>query len=232
MDAKTKEKEKAILLRKQGKTYSEILHEVTVSKSTLSLWLRNVGLAKRQKQKLTAKKRAAQARGAKRRNLMRRIDTLTIYKNATKEIGNVTRRELLLIGTALYWAEGSKEKKGRLGQGVDFGNTDPAMINIFLCYLREVLGVDSDQIKFSLYIHQNHKYRLNEVLRFWNTTLLHSKFEISYVYFKKHNPKTIRKKTDNAYYGTLRVYVRKSSSIQRRIQGWIYGITGEHCRVV
>ncbi len=38
------EKEKAIALRKQGKTYSEILAKIPVAKSTLSLWLHDVGL--------------------------------------------------------------------------------------------------------------------------------------------------------------------------------------------
>jgi orotate phosphoribosyltransferase-like protein len=33
-------KNKAVSLRKQGKTYSEILKEIKVAKSTLSLWLR------------------------------------------------------------------------------------------------------------------------------------------------------------------------------------------------
>ena len=45
--AKVSEKKKAIELRKQGLSYSEIRKIVTVAKSTLSLWLRSVGLAKR-----------------------------------------------------------------------------------------------------------------------------------------------------------------------------------------
>jgi hypothetical protein len=49
MIPKFTEKEKAIKLRKSGATYSEVLREVPVSKSTLSLWLRDVGLSKTQK---------------------------------------------------------------------------------------------------------------------------------------------------------------------------------------
>ena len=52
MLAKIEEKQKAIALRKRGYSYSEILAEVPVAKSTLSLWLRSVGLAKKQKQLL------------------------------------------------------------------------------------------------------------------------------------------------------------------------------------
>ncbi|MDD3728951.1 MAG: hypothetical protein PHH50_01355 [Candidatus Pacebacteria bacterium] len=55
MTQKIKEKEKAIKLRKKGLSYNDILKEIPVAKSTLSLWLRDVGLSKRQRQKLTEK---------------------------------------------------------------------------------------------------------------------------------------------------------------------------------
>jgi len=62
---KIKEKERAIKLREKGFSYSEILKWIPVSKSTLSLWLKRVGLSKIQKQRLTEKKLAAALRGAR-----------------------------------------------------------------------------------------------------------------------------------------------------------------------
>ena len=56
MIIKNELKSKAIELRKQGFSYSEILKQIPVAKSTLSVWLKNVGLSKKQKQKLTKKK--------------------------------------------------------------------------------------------------------------------------------------------------------------------------------
>lgn len=76
---KKNEKEIAISLRKQGKTYGEILKVVKVAKSTLSLWLRSVGLAKEQYQTLTEKKRAAQKRGAEDRRTHRIESTKAIH---------------------------------------------------------------------------------------------------------------------------------------------------------
>jgi hypothetical protein len=37
---------------------------------------------------------------------------------------------------------------------------------------------------------------------------------------KRHNPKTIRKNTGDEYHGCLRIDVRQSSSLYRRIEGW------------
>ena len=57
MEVKALEKSQAIAYRKQGFSYSEILSKVPVAKSTLSEWLKSVGLSKAQKHKLTEKKR-------------------------------------------------------------------------------------------------------------------------------------------------------------------------------
>mgnify|MGYP000140241659 CR=1 FL=1 len=46
-EVKSLEKEKAITMRKEGKTYSQILAVVPVAKSTLSLWLQDVGRIQR-----------------------------------------------------------------------------------------------------------------------------------------------------------------------------------------
>lgn len=47
--------QKAIRLRKEGKTYSEILRVVPVAKSSLLLWFKDVGLSTEQVQRITAK---------------------------------------------------------------------------------------------------------------------------------------------------------------------------------
>lgn len=55
-------KQKAIRLRKRGHTYSEILRVIPIAKSTLSEWLKEVGLSIPQQQKITEKRKAGQRR--------------------------------------------------------------------------------------------------------------------------------------------------------------------------
>lgn len=50
--ARFKDREKALILRKQGMSYSQIKKILKVSKSTLSLWLRNYPLSKQRIRKL------------------------------------------------------------------------------------------------------------------------------------------------------------------------------------
>jgi hypothetical protein len=229
--SKLSHKTTAIALRKEGKSYSEILNIVPVAKSTLSLWLREVKLSSPQKQKLTAKKRAAQLRGAKARKEERVLRTQAIFDKALKRVGTLSKRELFLIGSALYWAEGSKERT-RIGSSVVFGNMDAHMLYLFYRFLVVCLEVRPQDIYVSLYIHENHKHRLDEVSDFWKEALKLPDLVISHIYLKKHKPKTLRQNIDDSYHGTLRLRVQKSSHLLRMISGTIYAINVATCRFV
>lgn len=217
-------KEKAISLRKQGKTYSEIMREVPVAKSTVSLWLRDVGLSVARKQILTEKRRMAQLRGAeaqKRNRIKRQLD---IVSRAEKEVGNMTERELWFVGTALYWAEGSKEKEFRPGTRVSFSNSDPQMILLYLKWLKICVKVSWDDVSADLYIHESHKSNVDMVIDKWSEILSVPKLFFKAVYYKKNKINTNRKNTGALYLGLLRVNIRASSELNRKITGWIVGI--------
>lgn len=224
VDVRKKHKETAINLRKRGLSYSEILAKIPVAKSTLSEWLHSVGLSKKQKQRLTEKKRLSALRGAAKKRAIRIEVTSRISAEAIKDIGQVSRRELFLIGVALYWAEGSKEKEERPGSGVQFTNSDGHMAKLFLRWLHEICSIGNQDIAFDLFIHENHRFRLNEIKRHWSSILQVPRDKFKYIYFKKHNPKTNRVNTQNTYFGVVKIRVKKSSVLNRRIAGWVKGI--------
>ena len=217
-------KNTAIALRRKGFSYSDILKKVPVAKSTLSLWLREVGLSKVQKQRLTQKKLEAALRGAMARKNDRIFRQKQIMQAALSEVGELSNRERWLVGAALYWAEGSKEKEYRPGSSVLFSNSDPAMVSFFLRWLFEVCRVPRSSIIFEIYIHESNAQRLVEVTRYWSKITGFPTSVFSRIYFKKHNVKTNRKKIDGLYYGQLRIKVSASSDLLRRIEGWISGI--------
>ncbi|KKS30710.1 MAG: hypothetical protein UV60_C0005G0012 [Parcubacteria group bacterium GW2011_GWA2_43_11] len=225
MIAKQQEKEKAILLRKQGKTYSEILKEIHVAKSSLSLWFREVKLSKPQVQKITLKRKNAQIKGAQAKRSQRISRENIIIAEASNQIGILTNFEFMLVGIALYWAEGSKAKPHNISQGVDFGNSDANMISIYMEWLRKSLKVSNERITISLYIHENSKYKINEVIQHWLKITKLPKTQFQNVFYKKHNPVTKRKVIQDSYFGLLRVKVKRSTDLNRKIQGWILGIT-------
>lgn len=217
-------KTQAIALRKQGLSYSEILEQIPVAKSTLSLWLRDVGLAKQQAQRLTERKRVAGLRGGQARKDARIKITEEIISAAVKDIGSISQRELFLIGVALYWAEGSKEKEHRVGSGVKFSNSDPNMIRLFLRWLTDICEVNKADIYFDLTIHENHTHRVSDVIKIWARHTGYPPEDFTHVYFKKNNVMTKRTNTRDAYIGQLQIRVRKSSPLLRKVAGWTEGM--------
>lgn len=80
-----KEKSKALELRKQGYSYTQIREEIRVSKSTLSLWLRDFPLSDKRIRELrdNSQIRIEKCRITKERNKKNKLDL--IYKNVSKK---------------------------------------------------------------------------------------------------------------------------------------------------
>ena len=180
MIAKIKEKQKAIALRKQGLSYDEILKKVSVSKASLYLWLHDIELSVKQRKRLADKWVIGQHKGAEAQRKKRINITKEIKEQAKSEIGNITKRDLWMIGIALHWAEGSKEKEENgvvRSSLVELGNTDPRLIKVFLKWLFIVCNVSRSEIGFRIYLHKNSTQRLNEVQKYWaNVTGFHKNY--------------------------------------------------------
>ncbi len=71
------------------------------------------------------------------------------------EIGRLSDRELLVAGTALYWAEGGKRKPWSRSQiPIQFTNSDAGIIEIFERWL-DLLGVSPEDRKYRISIHES-----------------------------------------------------------------------------
>jgi len=223
---KTPLKLRAIKLRKKGFSYSEIRKNIKVSKSSLSLWLRSVGLTKRQKQKLTIKKIAAIHRGWEKWSAVRINRTKRIKLEAHKDINRIeiNKEKLWLMGIMLYWAEGSKQKARSVSQQVVFSNSDAAMINLYIKWAKLCLNVKNENIKFEIYVHENYKKNIRESILYWSKITGYSTQKFDKIYYKKHNLKSARTNRGDNYHGLLRVSIRRSTDINRRISGWIDAI--------
>lgn len=219
-------KTRAVQLRLEGKTYSEILEAVPVAKSTLSLWLRSESLAEPQKQRITEKKRLSALRGAQKRKQERIDTTKTIFEKCRSDISLITLRELWLIGISLYWAEGSKQKEHNVGVAVCFSNTDLRMLQVFLAWLERCVEVPASDIHFELFLHETARKKLPEVQKYWKEGLRVRPDQRFAVYWKRTKIQTNRRNVGDLYYGCLRVRVKASSSLNRALAGWADAIAG------
>lgn len=117
----------------------------------------------------------------------------------------------------LYWAEGTKEKEHSPSHQAVFTNSDPRMIKLFMKWLLEIMKVPTNYLDCSIYIHKTAD--VPKALNFWSKVIACDKSKIK-VYFKKHSVKTNRKNTGESYKGLLRITVRKSSNLNRKIAAW------------
>lgn len=216
-------KERAIKLRRKGKTYREILAVVPVAKSTLSLWFREVELVTPQKQRITQKRKDAALRGALARRNNRLTQVEDLKNQGIKKVGKLTKRELWLIGTALHWAEGSKQREGTVSTGLIFTNSDPNMLVVFLAWLK-VLGVKDQDRVFELYVHTDRRVETLKFKQWWAKRLGIRVNDFFGVYYKQGNILTNRKNITDLYHGLIRIRVRGSTSLHRQVNGWIEGI--------
>ncbi|OIO78679.1 MAG: hypothetical protein AUJ89_06360 [Candidatus Omnitrophica bacterium CG1_02_43_210] len=78
-----------------------------------------------------------------------------------KAVLNFEEEKLKIAGIMLYWAEGCKKVSG-----VDFVNSDPLMIKMFLEFLRRICGIDESRLRVYLYTHENSN--IDNLKLFWS----------------------------------------------------------------
>jgi transcriptional regulator with XRE-family HTH domain len=217
-NAKDEFRAKARELRKQGLDYEEIVAELGVSKSSVSLWVRDLprpaGLSYEE-----CRKRSAD--GVRRyweaERPMREAEREAISAAAAAQIGQLNNREILIAGAVAYWCEGAKNKPHRRDDRVSFMNSDAALIRFFLDFLGAA-GVPLEQLIFRAYIHE--RADAEAAQQFWLAITKARPSQFRGPTLKRHNPTTVRKNTGKDYHGCLRIDVRRSSGLYRQIEGW------------
>lgn len=152
-------KEIAINMRRAGYSYALIRRSVPVSKSTLTVWLRDIPY---------------QPNGIVQNRIMGAAQNIFLWqqerkrksidrarKFAKETLGSLSKRDLLLFGLGVYVGEGSKT------QGVPkIVNSDPEVICLAVLWFNRVFGVPMENFSVSVHIYPDDNER-NTVV-FWS----------------------------------------------------------------
>lgn len=158
-----KVRRKAFKLRLQGFSYNEINRNLGISKSTLSSWFSDLVLSREAKARLDKRKCLGTEILIKRNKMQTHIArqrAKAIQQNAKKKIGSLSKREIMLIGAALYWGEGYKRMTIRNGREItshtiSFVNADAGMIQVFLGFLVNILNIPKSEIRLTMRLYQH-----------------------------------------------------------------------------
>ncbi len=217
---KTLEKQQAVGLRNQGLSYREIQELLSVSGGSLSRWLRDIEMTQEQQERIHQKNAHIRQKFIDY-NQQKRHDVLALkeecLRNAAREIGSIAKRELLLIGTALYWAEGCK---GTFTSVVEFVNADPAMVQLIMQWFRICCQVPESKFRAKVQLHD--VGRLEETQRFWSRLTGISVEQFTQP-IKKLSSSSQGKRGNILPYGTIHIRIA-DVHLLTRIRGWVQGL--------
>jgi len=159
------DREKARALRAEGKSYSDIKEVLGIGKGTLSVWLQDMPLSREQIRQLRDlnPRRIESFRATMKNKRDKRLQEVS--NRVRLEIGELTRRELLIAGLYLYWGEGMKAQRGTVG----IANTDPAVIKTFIEWL-EIAGVPKGKLVVRLHLYSD--MHTEQETEYWSKILL------------------------------------------------------------
>jgi hypothetical protein len=134
-------------------TLAEIAEMLGVSKSSVSLWVRDIDAEIRRKQPV--------ARRPNSLHVAKLAQIEACNEAGVERIGTMTDEAFLAAGVALYAGEGSKSDGS-----VRFANTDAAMVEFFCAWLRRFFAIDESRVRVRVYLHVG--LDLDAAERFWS----------------------------------------------------------------
>jgi predicted transcriptional regulator len=189
---KIEEQNRARDLRAEGYTMPEIAEMLGVSRSSVSLWVRDVAYTARRARPSPTGSGA----GSRHPMHLAKVREIAQLNAAARErVGSLDERNFLLTGIALYAAEG-----GKTDGAVSFPNSDPTILVFFCRWLRYFFDVDEARLRITLYLHVG--LDLDAAESYWSELLSIPRSQFTKPYRAEPNP-SIR--TAKHIYGCPRV---------------------------
>lgn len=165
-----KDYQAALALRMEGKTYGEISSHFGIPKSTLSNWFSGLQLKNEVVRILELKRKAGYFKLLEfNRVRTKKIaqENESIRKSFESKIVRLDTRELMILGSALYWGEGYKNFRPKRGYPyISFGNSDPLMHKAFIVFLEKILEIHRAKIKAQIMLYPG--INAAKAVRYWH----------------------------------------------------------------
>lgn len=152
---KLKEKKECRKLRQQGLSLNDIVKSVKVSKSSVSLWVRDIDLTNEQREKLQLRDKSYIKYSENFRNKRREYQAQGREKIYNEDKGYA-------FGCALFWGEGTKCKNY-----VRLTNSDVKMISYFVKFLRKYFSVEDNNFSITFQYYLNNGLTLEDMQSYW-----------------------------------------------------------------
>ncbi|MFI6130408.1 helix-turn-helix domain-containing protein [Micromonospora sp. NPDC051141] len=218
--ARDDDRAEALRLRAAGRSVNQIAEQLGVAKSTAYQWVRHLPLdpdaAVAERRRAHSKVMTDARWGAYRE--ARDAAQAAEQARAAGAVGVLSERDLLVLGAAIYWCEGAKSKPWRRAVTVQFVNSDPGLLALFLRFL-EVCGIGRSVPTYRVSIHESAD--AEDAVRWWAERLRLPVDRFRRTVLKRHKPTTVRRNTGDTYHGCLVITVPRGRALYWRIEGMI-----------
>lgn len=208
------EKEKARILRRKGYSINQIVREAGFTKSSVSLWVRDITLTKEQKKGLSERGRSVESIEKRRENRLfnENKKRQAIVDEAKNDFTNISLEQLKLIGIILYLGEGRKAGRG----SACLANSDPIVIKMMMRFFREICKVPEE--KFRGHIHTFGHADIEITEKYWSKISKIPRGQLYKTYIKPSSASL--QKRDTLPFGTFDIIVC-DTKLFLKIMGWI-----------
>lgn len=214
-------KEKAIHLRRLGYSYGMIRGQLGISKSTLSNWLNKIEFIPNQE--VINRVGEARLKSALHKHRLKFENIAKMKTEACVEVGELSQRDIFMIGIGLYLGEGSKSH-----EEVRIVNSNPIIIRLAIRWFKKFCSVQSHHLRIAIHGYPDHN--IDELLAFWSDTLNIPIEQFIKTTIDTRQHKSAHKKRKLPY-GTAHLYIRGGGTLvlgvknlHRRIMGWIEAV--------
>ena len=209
-------KQKAITLRRKGYSYNIIATKLNLSKSTLSDWLSEIPF---KPNKVVLKRiKLAQMKSAIYKNNQKIANILSAKKIAKKEAGNLTKRDLWLLGIGLYLGEGTKTN-----ENIRIINSDPEIIKVAIVWFQKICGLENKNIVPIIHLYPDNN--IKKAINYWSKITGIPGRQFAKTQIDRRLNKSSKRK-GRLPYGTLQLQIKSYGRrefgrfLHRRIMGW------------
>ena len=213
---KTDEQRRARELRALGWSIGEIERELSVSRASVSVWVRDVPLDASAEKRLQVRAGLGPMHSAQRSITRSRARRLEFQQIGRERVHGA--EPSYVAGCMLYWSEGDKCRNN-----VRLANSDPALLAAFADFLRDHFDVPDEKMRVYCNLFADHAVRQREIEDFWLAQLGLARSQLRKTIINTYSKHSQKKRTNKLPYGTCEVTVHSTQIVQT-----IYGSIQEY----
>lgn len=196
---------KAIELRNKGMALGEICERLSLGKTTVYYWIKDIRIGRTENQKLAQKKAAAATR--QKHKKLRQAAYDKAYKEAPKLFEDSRFRDFVVC----YLCEGDKRNRNR----IMLANSDASMIRMAFHFIRKLAG-DESRIRFTLQRHADQDE--SDLIAYWSELLGIDESRIKVT--RKSNSGGLTGRTFRSRYGVFSIWL-SDTYVRSGMEAWM-----------